>query len=418
MLIEGFKNIYHETSVQKDKAILPEKTFQTKEKNPEHEKVLGIGFLDDPTDNISHGMSAKYAENSTPDNPIIKVTIQKNGSEEVHYINVNDVNVRSASDIEMFALCCYADATGQGTGGKFGTWQALNYYRVNAIDNGKFKFTKTVDLCLSIKQDWLSMIEQMRQLYIEAGLYKQALDGDSLLSCLVHGTESYSSVNDVYKSMSWWGENSWNFWGGEKESFTGIGVYNMPNCGASMYLADNGKLTCIDDNNKGAVLWEIPVDEDGFNKILELMKEGKDFILKDKEVVEGYLKGTIDTDGIQKLQDLMRNNSVYDNFFEDCSEDVKKAWDNIQGSDRIGSFNGNLDQKSYLLTEIDKYVLMYLSDNVKKFDGSLENTLSFIDDVTASLKGSLNLYSSKMQKQKLKELEVLERFKEELEKMK
>ena len=218
--------------------------------------------------------------------------------------------------------------------------------------------------------------------------------------------------------MSWWGENNWNFWGGEKESFTGIGVYNMPNCGASMYLADNGKLTCIDDNNKGAVLWEIPVDEDGFNRILELMKEGKDFILKDKEVVEGYLKGTIDTDGIQKLQDLMRNNSVYDNFFEDCSEDVKKAWDNIQGSDRIGSFNGNLDQKSYFLTEIDKYVLMYLSDNVKKFDGSLENTLSFIDDVTASLKGSLNLYSSKMQKQKLKELEVLERFKEELEKMK
>ncbi len=188
MLIKGFVNISYETSVQKDKAILPEKTFQAKETDSKKEKVLGIGFLNASTGNISYGMSAKYAESSSPNNPIIKVTIQKTGSEEVHYINVDDVNVRSASEIEMFALCCYADDTGQGTGGKFGTWQTLNYYRANASDNGGFKLTKSVDLCLSVKQNWLSMIEQMRKLYIETGLYKQALDGDSLLRCLVYGT--------------------------------------------------------------------------------------------------------------------------------------------------------------------------------------------------------------------------------------
>lgn len=181
MLIEGFGNISHGISIQKDKAILSEKSFETEENTSKQEKVLGIGFLNAPTGNISYGMRAEYAENSTLDNPVIEVTIQKTASEEVHFINVNDVNVRGASEIEMFALCCYADDTGQGTGGKFGTWQTLNYYRVNAVDNGEFKLTKSLDLCLSVKQNWLSMIEQMRQLYFEAGLYKQALDGDSLL---------------------------------------------------------------------------------------------------------------------------------------------------------------------------------------------------------------------------------------------
>ncbi len=184
MLIEGFGNISHGINIQKDNAIIPEKPFEAEENTSKQEKVLGIGFLNAPTGNISYGMSAEYAENSTPDNPVIKVTIQKIGSEEVHFINVNDVNARSASEIEMFALCCYADDIGQGTGGKFGTWQTLNYYRANASDNGEFKFTKSLDLCSSVKQNWLSMIEQMRQLYFESGLYKQALDGDSLLRCL------------------------------------------------------------------------------------------------------------------------------------------------------------------------------------------------------------------------------------------
>lgn len=438
MLIEGFGTISPETSIQKDKAILPEKTFQSESNYPKQEKVLGIGFLNAPTGNVSYGMRAEYAEDSKPDHPIIKVTIQKIGSEEVHYVNVNDVNARSASEIEMFALCSYADDTGQGTGGKFGTWHTLNYYRMNASDNGEFEFTKSLDLCLSVKQNWLLMIEKMKKLYMESGLYKQALDGDSLLRCLQlrkHGDkiEKYSeymekeadsdedfhtsangncSVNEIYKSMSW----SW--WGGTNESFTGIDIYNMPNCGASLYLSDEGILTCIDDEEGGGVLWEIPVDEDGFNKILELMKEGKDFILKDKDVVESYLAGTITKDDIQKLQDLIKNHSVYDGFFENCSEAVKKAWENIQGSDKISSFNGDLDEKVYFLTEIDKYVLMYLSNNVKKFDGSLESTLRFVEDVTNSLKDSLDRFSSKMQTLKLRELDVLTKFKEELEKLK
>lgn len=184
MLVNGLGNISYGIGTHNAKTISSQRRFEPEKDITEPGRVLGIGFLNAPTGNISYGMSAEYAEDSTPDNPVIKVTIQKIGSEEVHNISLNDVNVKNASEIEMFALCCYADDTGRGTGGKFGTWQTLNYYRTNAVDNGEFKFTKSVDLCLSLKQNWMSMIEQMKKLYFESGLYKQALDGDSLLKAL------------------------------------------------------------------------------------------------------------------------------------------------------------------------------------------------------------------------------------------
>ena len=37
------------------------------------------------------------------------------------------------------------------------------------------------------------------------------------------------------------------------------------------------------------------------------MKEGKEFILIEKDVVERYLQGTINKEDIQKLQDLIEN---------------------------------------------------------------------------------------------------------------
>ena len=210
MLIKGFGNVCHETSSQKEKAIVPEKTFRSKEIDLTQEKVLGIGFLDDPTGSIRYGMRAEYAEDSSSADPIIKVTIQKTGSEEVHYISLNDVNVTNASEIEMFALCCYADDTGQGTGGSFGTSQTLNYYRANASGYGAFKLTNPADSCLSVKQNWLSMIEEMRKLYMEAGLYKQALDGDSLLNCFVHNhSEIVEKGENSHKNLPLQDSQNW-----------------------------------------------------------------------------------------------------------------------------------------------------------------------------------------------------------------
>lgn len=144
-------------------------------------KVLGIGFLHDKNKPISYGMCAKYAEDYSEDNPVIKVTVTKPNGKEEYHININEVNPRNASEIEMFALCNYADAKGIGTGGTFGSWQTLNYYRDNASHNGYFEMTNGTDSFQSVKQDWIKMVQNMMKDYMEAGLFKQSLDGQGLL---------------------------------------------------------------------------------------------------------------------------------------------------------------------------------------------------------------------------------------------
>lgn len=147
------------------------------------ERLLGIGFLSDPSSNMHYGMRAEYAENYSVDNPIITVKVQKGcGVIEEHNIDIRNVKPENATEIEMFVLCNYAGAKGNGTGGTFGSWQTLNYYRDNAAHNGYFEMTNTVEHFRKIKQDWASMVSAMISDYRNAGLYKQALDGNKLLN--------------------------------------------------------------------------------------------------------------------------------------------------------------------------------------------------------------------------------------------
>lgn len=100
---------------------MPKQDYENtmKMKMPETEnKVLGIGFLHDKNNPISYGMCAKYAEDYSEDNPVIKVTVTK---------------------------------------------------------------PNETDFFQSVKQDWMSMVQMMVKDYLEAGLYKQSLDGKGLL---------------------------------------------------------------------------------------------------------------------------------------------------------------------------------------------------------------------------------------------
>ncbi len=121
------------------------------------------------------------AEDYSEENPVIKVNVTRQGKTEEYRININEVNPRNASEIEMFALCNYADAKGIGTGGTFGSWQTLNYYRDNASHNGYFELANGIDSFKSVKQDWMKMVRLMMKDYMDAGLFKQSLDGKGLL---------------------------------------------------------------------------------------------------------------------------------------------------------------------------------------------------------------------------------------------
>ena len=74
---------------------------------------------------IGHGVRAVLLEESTPDRPIIQVTSNYNGKREFFNIDISKVDPRNATEMEMFALCCYADETGQGTGDSLGSYHAL-----------------------------------------------------------------------------------------------------------------------------------------------------------------------------------------------------------------------------------------------------------------------------------------------------
>lgn len=166
---------------------MPKQDYENtmKAKMPETEKkgnkTLGMGFLHEKNMPTAYGMVAKYTEDSTEDNPIIRVRVTKPNGVEEYRININEVNPRNASEIEMFALCCYADDKGSGTGGTFGSWQTLNYYRDNASHNGYFELTNETDSFKNVKQDWIKMVQLMMKDYMGAGLYKQSLDGEGLL---------------------------------------------------------------------------------------------------------------------------------------------------------------------------------------------------------------------------------------------
>lgn len=184
--MDRVRNINHNVYEKpcESKKVPNQDSFIVAEKNALNadERLLGIGFLHDSNHNISYGMRAEYSEDYSADNPIIKVKIQKgNGIVEEFDIDIRDVDPRNASEIEMFALCNYADANGFGTGGTFGSWQTLNYYRQNSSLNGSFKMTDTIDLFRSLKQDWTSMVDEMISEYMKGNLFKQSLDGKKLL---------------------------------------------------------------------------------------------------------------------------------------------------------------------------------------------------------------------------------------------
>lgn len=164
-----------------------QKSFEVKDHTNagRDKKVLGIGFLASSNHNMKYGICAEYAEDYSEDNPIIKVTVQTGNGEQAYSININDINPRSATEIEMFALCNYADATGKGTGGTFGSWQTMRYYSINAIHNGYLKESNDLENFKTLKQDWVFMVREMMQDYTNAGLYKQGMDGNKLLETFI-----------------------------------------------------------------------------------------------------------------------------------------------------------------------------------------------------------------------------------------
>ncbi len=145
--------------------------------------VLGITTL--PYSNsLSYGMSAFYSEKSTPADPVIRVNSNYGGENRYFDVHVNEVDGGNASQLEMFALCCYMDDQGITDGGTFGSYSRMKSYAFN-------------DSCLDLspdlqspenvetKMDWVSMLKRMAEKYLQnVQTYSQYLDCGRLSAVL------------------------------------------------------------------------------------------------------------------------------------------------------------------------------------------------------------------------------------------
>ena len=99
-----------------------------------------------------YGMRAKLSSQSTIDNPIVQVISNFDGKKEVFDIEIKKIDPKNASRMEMFALCCYEDKYGTGTGSTFGSFHTFRMYEETAIQNGY----------LNRGNDQMSALEQFR----------------------------------------------------------------------------------------------------------------------------------------------------------------------------------------------------------------------------------------------------------------
>lgn len=143
-------------------------------------KVIGLTTIPYENTNISYGMIAQYSPESTPDNPIIRVTSNYKNESISYDIQINQVDPRHASQLEMFALLSYTDDQNISHGGTFGSYNQLKIYGDNASMNGYMEAVDTYDAFLDAKNNWLSLMNQMGADYSKAGIYQQFLNCQKL----------------------------------------------------------------------------------------------------------------------------------------------------------------------------------------------------------------------------------------------
>ena len=113
-------------------------------------KSLGIGFLF--VGDHGYGMSAEQILNSDSDDILVRVEITKGENNfETYDVNLSEVDTGSATVIEMFALCQYADANGTGVNSTWGSFHALKTFSTPFGERLEYS---SLDEAVSEKRNW------------------------------------------------------------------------------------------------------------------------------------------------------------------------------------------------------------------------------------------------------------------------
>lgn len=123
--------------------------------------ALGFTMVPEEGKQVVYGMSARLSEKSTKDNPIVQIRSNLNGENKVYSVEINKINPQQASQMEMFALCSYADYMGDGTGSTFGSYHTLRMMQDTAQTSGVTPTVSdgvsAVDNFMNAKKDWVQI---------------------------------------------------------------------------------------------------------------------------------------------------------------------------------------------------------------------------------------------------------------------
>ena len=113
-------------------------------------KSLGIGFLF--VGDHGYGMSAEQILNGDSDGILVRVKITKGENNfETYDVNLSEVDTGSATVIEMFALCQYADANGTGVNSTWGSFHALKTFSTPFGERLEYS---SLEEAVSEKRNW------------------------------------------------------------------------------------------------------------------------------------------------------------------------------------------------------------------------------------------------------------------------
>lgn len=141
--------------------------------NQSEEKTIGITYMTDRKSKKTYTWKAQM-NTALPDRKGIICVLAVCGSEQKKYeISLSQLNPKNATMIEMFAYCSYADYDMRGAQSAFGSFEELKNYLTMAGQQRINLFQKSYEDMITEKRNWETVIQRMRQEYLEAGLYAQ-----------------------------------------------------------------------------------------------------------------------------------------------------------------------------------------------------------------------------------------------------
>lgn len=128
------------------------------------------------------GYIAMYADNSTEEDPIVKV-----GDYEVR---IKDVDPNNATRLEMFALLSYMDKNGLTNNHGMSSYSKMMAYSSQAEANGFCSGLEEEKLAFTQKRDWISILNNAKDTFLSMSqTYNQALNIEKMIFSLIGKTK-------------------------------------------------------------------------------------------------------------------------------------------------------------------------------------------------------------------------------------